>query len=80
MKLSSIFSKVHLPASANRLLLKGKKCAPTLMIAGGTVLVIGGTVYACMQTRKAMDILDDCTNKLNSIRAMQAESNAEDYS
>ena len=43
----------------SKLVLKGKKYSPELLIGAGVVAVVAGTIIACKQTLKVEEILDD---------------------
>ena len=47
---------------------KIKKASPELLLVGGIVCVVGGTVLACKATKKASDILDEGHENVEQIK------------
>ena len=52
----------------------GKKYAPEILTYGGTICMLGGTVRACKQTPKAVEILDNTKQQLTVIKATEEEA------
>ena len=61
-------------ALVKRVLWVGKKYAPEILTYGGLVTMIGGTVFACKQTPKAVAIVDDTKKNLAVIKATEEEA------
>lgn len=47
--------------------LKIQKYSPELLLAGGIVAIVGGTILACKETLKAEEVLDEHYDKLETI-------------
>ena len=56
-----------------------KKHAPEILLVAGTVTIISSAVYACRQTLKAHDILENANSDLDDIETAISSSNIEDY-
>ena len=52
----------------------GKKYAPEILTYGGVAAMIGGTVFACKQTPKAVEIVEDTKKQLSVIKATEEEA------
>ena len=52
----------------------GKKYAPEILTYGGVVAMVGGTVFACKQTPKAVAIVDNTKKQLEVIKATEEEA------
>lgn len=52
----------------------GKKYAPEILTYGGVAAMIGGTVFACKQTPKAVAIVEDTKKQLAVIKATEEEA------
>lgn len=52
----------------------GKKYAPEILTYGGVICMVGGTVFACKQTPKAVEIIDDTKKQLAVIKATEEEA------
>lgn len=52
----------------------GKKYAPEILTYGGVVAMVGGTVFACKQTPKAVAIVDNTKKQLAVIKATEEEA------
>lgn len=52
----------------------GKKYAPEILTYGGLVAMVGGTVFACKQTPKAVAIVEDTKKQLTVIKATEEEA------
>ena len=61
-------------ALVKRVLWVGKKYAPEILTYGGLVTMIGGTVFACKQTPKAVAIVDDTKKNLAVIKETEEEA------
>ena len=72
-------SKVKVPAKFGKLGLLAKKHAPTIMVVSGVVLVVGGTIWACKQTLKAKEIMDEANNDLEEIQAVKKKAEDPNY-
>ena len=70
-KLTNIVKNIKLPKSLSVAKLKLEKHSPEIMVATGAVLVVGAAVYACKQTIKAKDILDEATDEIDAINLGQ---------
>lgn len=79
MSISSIMSNVRIPAAIGKLGLKLQKHAPTIMMVGGAALIIGGTINACRQTPKALNIIEDCNARLEELLEAQENADSEEY-
>ena len=51
-----------------------QKNTPTFLMVGGAILVVGGTVIACMKTRKLDDSLKNTKEELDQIHSMKKEA------
>ena len=81
MNLASIATKIKLPRGFYKIGLKAKKHAPTIMVATGIGCVVGGTIWACKQTIKANDILQQSAKELDEIiRNQKAAKASGEYS
>ena len=56
----------------------GKKYAPEILTYGGVVAMIGGTVFACKQTPKAVSIVENTKMQLSVIKATEEEASKND--
>lgn len=63
----------------NKIKLLGKKHAPEILLATGTVVVVVSAVHACKQTLKAHDILEKANSDLSDVEKAIAVSNPDDY-
>lgn len=61
-------------AIVKKVLWAGKKYAPEILTYGGVAVMIGGTVFACKQTPKAVEIVDDTKAQLKVIRETEEEA------
>lgn len=61
-------------------LFKMKKNSPELLIAGGIVLVVAGTVVACTRTSKAQEILAEKKEAMEEIEAARSIASEAEYS
>lgn len=61
-------------ALVKRVLWLGKKYAPEILTYGGLITMVGGTVFACRQTPKAVEIVDDTKKQLAVIRETEKEA------
>lgn len=61
-----------------RVLWIGSKYAPEILTYGGLVTMVGGTVFACKQTPKAVAIVEDTKKQLAVIKATEEEAAAND--
>ena len=52
----------------------GKKYAPEILTYGGVAAMIGGTVFACKQTPKAVEIVEGTKKQLSVIKATEEEA------
>lgn len=52
--------------------LKIQKYSPELLLAGGIVAIVGGTILACKETLKAEEILDEQRERLDTIHECRA--------
>ena len=66
-KAISLVSKIKVPRGVARVMLKGKKHAPEIMVVTGAVLVVGSAVVACKQTIKAKEIVEQANKDLDDI-------------
>ena len=64
---SKALSKVRVPKSVNKLGLLAKKHAPEIMAVTGAVVLVGSAVYACKQTIKAKEIVEEANHDLDII-------------
>lgn len=55
-----------------------KKYAPEILTYGGLISMVGGTVFACKQTPKAVEILNETKANLAAIKATKDEAEAND--
>jgi len=60
--------------------LKLKKAAPTIMVVGGVVGIVGSGVLACKATLQVEDIVDDAKESLDDIHYALANYDGERYS
>lgn len=74
MNLSNL--KVLANAKTTKILAKVKRYSPEIMIAGGIVCVVAGTVEACKATIKAEEVLDKHNHDIEVIR--EAKANLDD--
>ena len=51
-----------------------KRNAPGLLMTGGIVSMVGGTVSACKATLKVHDIIDDAVNTLHFIESLEGQN------
>lgn len=61
-------------AIVKRVVWLGKKFAPEILTYGGVAAMIGGTVFACKQTPKAVEIVADTKKQLAVIKATEEEA------
>lgn len=59
--------------------LKAKKYSPELLLGAGIIGIIGGTVMACKATPKAVQIMEEANNTLDTIHKVQNTTSEEDY-
>lgn len=72
--------KVSLKGNAKRMVVKAKIKSPTIMIVGGVVGVVVGTVMACRATMKLQPILDEDKEAVDDIHNyMGSEDKNDDY-
>ena len=66
----SIFSNLGktMTVVGHKTLFKLKKASPELLLGGGILLLVGGTVMACKATKKVDDILDDGKKEVDEIK------------
>lgn len=62
----------------SKMLFKVKKASPELLLAGGVVCIIGGTVMACKATKKATKVLEEHNQNLDDIQEREELSNDPD--
>ncbi len=74
MNLSNL--KVLASAKTAKILAKVKRYSPEIMIAGGIVCVVAGTVEACKATIKAEEVLDKHNHDISVIK--EAKANLDD--
>ena len=74
MNLSNL--KVLANAKTAKILAKVKRYSPEIMIAGGIVCVVAGTVEACKATIKAEEVLDKHNHDISVIK--EAKANLDD--
>lgn len=74
MNLSNL--KVLANAKTAKILAKVKRYSPEIMIAGGIVCVVAGTVEACKATIKAEEVLDKHNHDIETIK--KAKANLDD--
>jgi hypothetical protein len=55
------------------------KHAPEILLVSGTIVVISSAVYACRQTLKAHDILEEANSDLADVEKAITVSNSDDY-
>lgn len=70
-------SKVKLPIPPT-MTLKLKKHAPDIMVVGGIALVVGGAVWACKNSVKAHDILEEANEKIKNINYGEDVANGDE--
>ena len=70
-------SKVKLPIPPT-MALKLKKHAPDIMVVGGIALVVGGAVWACKNSVKAHDILEEANEKIKNINYGEDVANGDE--
>lgn len=51
-----------------------QKNSPTILLVGGTVLVLGATVFACVKTRKLDDTLKDSKEQLDQLHQIKKDA------
>ena len=61
-------------AIVKRVVWLGRKFAPEILTYGGLAAMIGGTVFACKQTPKAVEIVEDTKKQLAVIKATEEEA------
>lgn len=63
----------------NGLKLKAKKHSPEMLLCAGIVGIIAGTVMACKATPKAVQIMEESTKTLETIKEVQKTTDEETY-
>ena len=61
-------------AIVRKVLWIGKKYAPEILTYGGVAVMVGGTVFACKQTPKAVAIVEDTKKQLAVIKETEEEA------
>lgn len=56
----------------------GQKYAPEILTYGGLITMVGGTVFACKQTPKAVEIVEETKKQLEVIKATEEEAQKND--
>lgn len=64
-----VFENLMRNKTVSNVVRKGKAQAPRAMVIGGIGLMIGGTVYACVQTTKFMSEVGDNLDALDELRS-----------
>ena len=62
----------------SKMLFKVKKASPELLLAGGVICIIGGTVMACRATKKATEVLEEHNQNLDDIQEREELANDPD--
>ena len=78
----SIFNeaKLKLTRKASRMILKGRKHSPEILIGTGIILGVASCVTACKATLKADEVLDDIQKDINTIKEAGEKADEETYS
>lgn len=76
MNFDMILDKVK--DSANDILNKLEEDKPEIFLWGGLTMIVGGFVWACMNTRKLDDTLEQSKDELKAARALKQEIIVED--
>lgn len=63
----------------NKLMLKLKKNSPEILMGVGIVAIIAGTVKACKDTPKAVQIVEEANKTLDTIHTVQKTTQDDDY-
>lgn len=68
---------MSMKTTMNRLALKGKKYSPEIMLVAGLVGTIGATVWACVKSVKASDILKNHKTRVDKVKESHEEKSKE---
>jgi len=74
----SLLNSIKLPAGLAKAKVLVGKHSPEILIATGVIFVVGSTVMACRQTVKAVDIVNDANNSLDTIKKAEQEGVTQD--
>ena len=78
-KLSKIGTVAKLGKYASKVKILGKKHAPEILLVTGAVVIVGSAVYACKQTLKAHEILEQANSEFDDIEKAIEASDPEHY-
>ena len=71
--MNKIFSNVVKSASQAMVKVKNAKCTPKVLLVAGVTTVVASGVYACVQTMKLEEKIDDAKAEIDHIKYLKAE-------